>query len=135
MLRRCVKAIDTRSTSLYELTSLSRGSWPNLATKTSRLKGLLSFFWFRPKANSLPAWAKAEEDIRALNNSAEDTAVSIAKLQHFRDELDRSDDVAFDLDPTLNDASLTAFASDEKMLDKAIDFSERALIASSSMVS
>ncbi|KAJ1021124.1 hypothetical protein NDA16_003910 [Ustilago loliicola] len=99
------------------------------------MEGALEFLLVQAEGDLATAWAKAEEEKQALSDSEDDTAVQIAKLQHFREELDAAMLTLSELDPTLGDTSLAAFTSDEKMLEKATDLSERLLIASSSMIS
>ncbi|SAM85354.1 related to proline-rich protein required for meiotic chromosome condensation and synapsis [Ustilago bromivora] len=99
------------------------------------MEGALEFLLVQAEGDLATAWAKAEEDKQALSDSMDDTAVQIAKLQHFREELDAAMLTLSELDPTLGDTSLADFNSDEKMLEKATDLSERVLVASSSMIS
>lgn len=99
------------------------------------MEGALEFLLVQAEGDLATAWAKAQEDKQVLADSEADTAVQIAKLQHFREELDAAMLTLSELDATLGDTSLAAFTSDEKMLEKATDLSERVLIASSSMIS
>ncbi|CBQ69573.1 related to proline-rich protein required for meiotic chromosome condensation and synapsis [Sporisorium reilianum SRZ2] len=98
-------------------------------------EGALEFLLVQAEGELATAWGKVEEDQAALSNSEADTAVQIAKLQHFREELDAAMLTLSELDATAANASFDDLTPDAQMLEKAIDLSERALIASSSMIS
>nr|CDI55652.1 related to proline-rich protein required for meiotic chromosome condensation and synapsis [Melanopsichium pennsylvanicum 4] len=99
------------------------------------MEGALEFVLVQAEGELATAWARVEEDKKALNNSEEDASVQIAKLQHFREELDSAMLKLSELDPTLGESSLVEFTPDDKMLERATDLSERVLISSSSMIS
>lgn len=98
-------------------------------------EGALEFLLVQAEGELATAWTMAEEEIQALSNSDDDSAEQIAKLQHFREELDAAILSLSEFDPTQVDTSLAAAMTDERRLEKATDFSEWALTASSSMVS
>ncbi|CDS02114.1 hypothetical protein [Sporisorium scitamineum] len=98
-------------------------------------EGALEFVLVQAEGELATAWAKAEEDQAALSNSESDSAVQIAKLQHFREDIDAAMLTLSELDASATDSSFDDLTPDAQMLEKAIDLSERALIASSSMIS
>ena len=109
---------------------LAKASSEDLSTE-----GALEFLLVQAEGELATAWAKADEDKQVLDSSEGDSLVQKAKLQHFREEIDAAMLTLSELDPAIAHSSITAFTSDDQMLDKAIDLSERALIASSSMIS
>lgn len=98
-------------------------------------EGALEFLLVHAEGELATAWAKIEDDKVALSNAEEDTAAQIANLQRFREDLDQAMLMLSEFDASASDSSFDAFASDNKMLERAIDLSERALVASSSMIS
>ncbi|GAC94663.1 DNA repair and meiosis protein [Pseudozyma hubeiensis SY62] len=97
-------------------------------------EGALEFLLVQAEGELATAWSKVEEDMVALSSSEDGDAAQLTKLQHFREELDLAMVTLSEFDAAAGSASLDAFASDDKALAQASDLSERALIASSSMI-
>ncbi len=108
---------------------LAKSSSEDLSTE-----GGLEFLIVQAEGELAAAWAKAEEDMIALDQSEEDSAMQVEELKHFRKELETAMVTLSELEPVVSDASFDVFTSDEKILDKATDFSERTLIANSSTI-
>ncbi|KAJ9475705.1 Sister chromatid cohesion protein 2 [Pseudozyma hubeiensis] len=97
-------------------------------------EGALEFLLVQAEGELATAWSKVEEDMVALSNSEDGDAAQVTKLQHFREELDFAMVTLSEFDAAASSASFDAFASEDKALAQASDLSERALIASSSMI-
>ncbi len=97
-------------------------------------EGALEFLLVQAQGELATAWAKAEEDKRGLLESEGDHTVQMAKLQLLCEELDAAMHALSELDPGSGDIKMSASASDDKVLDRATDLSERVLLASNSMI-
>lgn len=97
-------------------------------------EGALEFLLVQAEGELATAWSKVEEDMVALSSSEDGDAAQVTKLQHFREELDLAMVTLSEFDAAASSASFDAFASDDQELAQASDLSERALIASSSMI-
>ncbi|PWZ01987.1 hypothetical protein BCV70DRAFT_156838 [Testicularia cyperi] len=104
------------------------------ASEDQSTEGAIEFLVVQAQGELAFAHAKAGEELERLQSMDEGTVESVAKVQHFREELDEAMSALSQLNMQTATSNWTAFESDEKALSTAIDLSERALIASSSIV-